>query len=135
MAFFLKGKIRSRGSYTDLASEGIDLVSLLSASNNDDDDNDSAIDDDSEPVQPIKMQNVVLRRGNGTKGVKAINRWSTASSIDIEADFEVMANKVITKYETYRYVAYSSGSCSRLKHLPYRQEGFVRYAVMHVCVV
>ncbi|XP_020629411.1 multidrug resistance-associated protein 4-like isoform X2 [Orbicella faveolata] len=92
-----EGKIRSRGSYTDLASEGIDLVSLLSASNDDDDDNDSAIDDDSEPVQPIKMQNVVLRRGNGTKGVKAINRWSTASSIDIEADFEVMANKATEK--------------------------------------
>lgn len=69
-------------------------MSLLSASSDDDDDNDSAIDDDSEPVQPIKVQSVVLRRGNGAKGVKAINRWSTASSIDIEADFEVMANKV-----------------------------------------
>ena len=93
-----QGEIRSRGSYTDLASEGIDLVSLLSTSNDNDDDNDSAIDDDSEPVQPIKVQDVVLRRGNGAKGVKAINRWSTASSIDIEADFEVMANKVIAKY-------------------------------------
>lgn len=92
--FVLKGKIRSRGSYTDLASEGIDLVSLLSVSNDDDDDKDSAIDDDSEPVQPIQMQNVVLRRGNGAKGLKAVNRWSTTSSIDIEGDFEVMANKV-----------------------------------------
>lgn len=78
-------------------------MSLLSpSSDDDDDDNDSAIDDDSEPVHPIKIQNVVLRRGNGTKGVKAINRWSTASSIDIEADLEVMANKVITKYEIHR---------------------------------
>lgn len=83
-------------------------MSLLSASNDDDDDNDSAIDDDSEPVQAIAMQNVVLRRGNGAKGVKAINRWSTASSIDIEADFEVMANKVIVKYNTYRHSRWGS---------------------------
>ena len=66
----------------------------MSVGNDDDDDNDSAIDDDSEPVQPIQMQHVILRRGNGAKGLKAVNRWSTASSIDIEADFEVMANKV-----------------------------------------
>ena len=52
-------------------------------------------------MQPIKVQDVVLRRGNGAKDVKAINRWSIASSIDIEADFDVMANKVIAKYETY----------------------------------
>ncbi|XP_078379983.1 ATP-binding cassette sub-family C member 4-like [Oculina patagonica] len=92
-----EGKIRSRGSYTDLASEGINLVSLLSVSNDDDDDKDSAIDDDSEPVQPIQVQNVVLRRGTGAKGIKAVNRWSTTSSIDIEGDFEVMANKAKEK--------------------------------------
>lgn len=66
----------------------------MSVSNDDDDDKDSAIDDDSEPVQPIQVQNVVLRRGTGAKGIKAVNRWSTTSSIDIEGDFEVMANKV-----------------------------------------
>lgn len=71
----------------------------MSVSNDDDDDNDSAIDDDLEPVQPSPVLDVVLRRGNGAKGVKAVNRWSTASSIDIETDFEVMANKVLLLYK------------------------------------
>ncbi|CAH3158723.1 unnamed protein product [Pocillopora meandrina] len=98
-----KGKIHSRGSYTDLANAGIDLVSLLRVrndDNDDDDDNDdkdSAIDEDSEPVQPYPVHDVIFRRGSGAKGVNAFNRWSTASSIDIEGDFEAMANKAKEK--------------------------------------
>ena len=90
-----QGNIRSRGSYTDLANGGIDLVSLLrsrDSNNDDDDDNDSAIDEDSEPAQSLDVHGVILRRG--AKGIKAVNRWSTTSTIDIEADFEAMANKV-----------------------------------------
>lgn len=45
-------------------------------------------------MQPIQIRDVVMRKKNGAKGLKDVNRWSTASSIDIEADFEVMANKV-----------------------------------------
>lgn len=90
-----QGKIRSRGRYTDLANAGIDLVSLLSSKDNDDDDdNDSAIDEDSEPAQSFNFPEVILRRGGGARGIKAVNRWSTTSSIDIEADFEAMADKV-----------------------------------------
>ena len=98
--FGLQGKIHSRGSYTDLANAGIDLVSLLRVRNddndddNDNDDKDSAIDEDSEPVQPYPVHDVIFRRGSGAKGVNAFNRWSTTSSIDIEGDFEAMANKV-----------------------------------------
>ena len=96
-----QGKIRSRGRYTDLANAGIDLVSLLSSkdsNNDDDDDNDSAIDEDSEPAQILHVHDVILRRGTGAKGLKAVNRWSTTSSIDIEADFEAMASKVLTPF-------------------------------------
>lgn len=92
-----QGKIRSRGRYTDLANAGIDLVSLLSSrdsNNDDDDDNDSAIDEDSEPSQSFNFPEVILRRGTGARGIKAANRWSTTSSIDIEADFDSMANRV-----------------------------------------
>ena len=93
-----KGTIHSRGSYTDLANAGIDLVSLLrsrdSSKNYDDDDNDSAIDEDSEPAQTPQLPRVILRKGKWAKDMKAVNRWSTTSSIDIEADFEAMANKV-----------------------------------------
>jgi len=95
-----EGKIRSRGRYTDLANAGIDLVSLLSSkdsNNDDDDDNDSAIDEDSEPAQILHVHDVILRRGTGAKGLKAVNRWSTTSSIDIEADFEAMASKAKEK--------------------------------------
>ena len=95
-----KGTIHSRGSYTDLANSGIDLVSLLrsrdSSKNDDDDDNDSAIDEDSEPAQTPHLPGVILRKGKWAKGIKAVNRWSTTSSIDIEADFEAMANKVLS---------------------------------------
>ena len=95
-----KGTIHSRGSYTDLANSGIDLVSLLrprdSSKNDDDDDTDSAIDEDSEPAQTPHLPGVILRKGKWGKGIKAVNRWSTTSSIDIEADFEAMANKVLS---------------------------------------
>ncbi|XP_022796167.1 multidrug resistance-associated protein 4-like isoform X2 [Stylophora pistillata] len=96
-----KGKIHSRGSYTDLVNAGIDLVSLLRVRNDDNDDDnddkDSAIDEDSEPVQPYPVHDVIFRRGGGAKGMNAFNRWSTASSIDIEADFEAMASKAKEK--------------------------------------
>ena len=70
------------------------LLSSRDSKNDDDDDNDSAIDEDSEPTQSLSVPGVILRRGAGAKGINAVNRWSTTSSIDIEADFEVMANKV-----------------------------------------
>ncbi|CAH3029808.1 unnamed protein product [Porites evermanni] len=102
--FIDQGTIHSRGSYTDLANSGIDLVSLLrsrdSSKNDDDDDNDSAIDEDSEPAQTPHLPGVILRKGKWAKGIKAVNRWSTTSSIDIEADFEAMANKVLS-HNTY----------------------------------
>lgn len=74
---------------------------MLRVRNDDDDDDnddkDSAIDEDSEPVQPYPVHDVIFRRGGGAKGMNAFNRWSTASSIDIEADFEAMASKAKEK--------------------------------------
>ena len=76
------------------------MVSLLrprdSSKNDDDDDTDSAIDEDSEPAQTPHLPGLILRKGKWAKGIKAVNRWSTTSSIDIEADFEAMANKVLS---------------------------------------
>ena len=74
-------------------------------------------------MQPIKVQDVVLRRGNGAKGVKAINRWSTASSIDIEADFEVMANKVIIHLEILQCFLYFAPSGREQVEASPRQTG------------
>ena len=74
-------------------------------------------------MQPIKVQDVVLRRGNGAKGVKAINRWSTASSIDIEADFEVMANKVIIHLEILQCFPYFAPSGREQVEASPRQTG------------
>ena len=122
-----KGTIHSRGSYTDLANSGIDLVSLLrsrdSSKNDDDDDTDSAIDEDSEPAQTPHLPGVILRKGKWAKGIKAVNRWSTTSSIDIEADFEAMANKVLAShagiFRGARISSLPTNACSTENNIPF----------------
>ena len=126
-----KGTIHSRGSYTDLANSGIDLVSLLRSrdsgkNDDDDDDNDSAIDEDSEPAQTPHLPGVILRKGKWAKGIKAVNRWSTTSSIDIEADFEAMANKVLSHILICSYSVDDNSHACNIKKMNFtaKREGF-----------